>query len=464
MRILLNRTYITTDTADITGGIAHGALRCANALTTDSREVERGDIFVALRGENFDGHRYLSEAMARGAAFLITEEEPTAPYPSVCVKDSYAALTALAREVRERVSPTVIAVTGSVGKTTAKNMIAAVLSTCFRVHKTEGNHNNLLGVSLTLLAMPQDTEILVAEAGMNHAGELAELSALLCPDMAVITNIGRAHIGNLGSRENIARAKLEILLHAVPGAFLLCPEDEPLLTRHIGCYRRITVGTGSATDCRYDKCTGEYADFYFRKKHYPKMHLPSLGAHTAYGACFAVALGDMFGLCEDEIRTGLCSTPSDSMRGEGRYVGGICLVCDCYNAAPESVKAALVLLGERSGTRKIAVLGDMLELGEYTRALHEEIGEFAAKSGIDYLFTFGAAAQHYASGARRVGMTENYIFENPNPCRPEVTAEALLSVLRDGDTVLFKASRAIKAERIAEQIIEKIGQPKGNGV
>ena len=137
MRILLNRTYTTTDTADITGGIAHGALRCANALTTDSREVERGDIFVALRGENFDGHRYLSEAMARGAAFLITEEEPTAPYPSVCVKDSYAALTALAREVRERVSPTVIAVTGSVGKTTAKNMIAAVLSTCFRVHKTD---------------------------------------------------------------------------------------------------------------------------------------------------------------------------------------------------------------------------------------------------------------------------------------------------------------------------------------
>lgn len=464
MRILLNRTYTTTDIADITGGIAHGAIRGANFLTTDSREVQHGDIFVALRGENFDGHRYLCEAIARGAAFLITEEEPALLYPSVCVKNSYTVLAALAREVRERISPTVIAVTGSVGKTTVKNMIAAVLSTRFRVHKTEGNHNNFLGTTLTLLAMPQNTEILVAETGMNHAGELAELSALLCPDMAVITNIGRAHIGNLGSRENIARAKLEILLHALPGAFLLCPEDEPLLAQHIGCYRRITVGEGAAADCRYENFTGDCADFAFRGKRYPKIHLPAPGVHTAYSACFAVAIGSMFELDGEEIRRGLYASPCDSMRGEVRYAGGICLVCDCYNAAPESVKAALVLLGERSGTRKIAVLGDMLELGEYTRALHEEIGEFAARLGIDFLFTFGAAAQHYASGARRAGMAEEYIFENPNPCRPEVTAEALLSVLQDGDTVLFKASRAIKAERIAEQITEKLGQPKGNGV
>ena len=464
MRILLNRPYTATEIAEIAGGVALGAHRSGKYLTTDTRELKQGDIFVALRGENFDGNRFLAEAAERGAAFLITEEEPTPLYPSVCVKNSYTALTALAKEARERIAPTVIAITGSVGKTTVKNMISAVLSPRFRVHKTEGNHNNLLGTSLTLLSMPQDTEILVAEAGMNHMGELAELSVLLCPDIAVITNIGRAHIGNLGSRENIARAKLEILLHAVPGAFLLCPENEPLLAGHIGCFRRITVGDGAAADCRYQNYAGEYADFSFRERRYPKLRLSAVGIHTAYCACFAVALGSVFGIGEEEIRRALAAPQTDGMRGECAYVGGICLIKDCYNAAPESVKSALTLLAERNGGRKIALLGDMLELGEYTRALHEEIGEFVAKTGVDLLFTFGAAAQHYASGARRAGMAEECIFENPNPCRPEDSAAALLSVLREGDALLIKASRALRAEQIADMIAQKIGDMKGNGI
>lgn len=464
MRIPLNRTYSTAEIAEITGGIALGSLRSGAHLTTDTRELERGDIFVALRGERFDGNRYLTEAAARGAAFVITEEMPTAlAAPAVRVKNCYTALAALAREARERIAPTVIAVTGSVGKTTVKNMIAAMLASRFRVHKTEGNHNNLLGVSLTLLAMPRDTEILVAEAGMNHAGELAELSSLLCPDIAVITNIGRAHIGNLGSREGIARAKLELLLHAVPGAVLLCPEDEPLLTSHTGCFRRITVGAGEAADCRYADYTGEHADFFFRGEQYEQFPLPSPGRHIACSACFAVALGAVFGLSEDEMRRALAAPPCDRMRGESEWANGICIVKDCYNAAPESVKSALTLLSEREGSRKIALLGDMLELGEHTRALHEEVGEFAARSGIDLLFTFGAAAQHYASGARRAGMADGCIFENPNPCRPEDSANALLSILREGDVLLIKASRALQAERIADMILQKIKDPKGNG-
>lgn len=460
MRVRLDRTYTSTELAEMTGGVALGSIRESRYITTDSREVERGDIFVALRGENFDGNNYLDEAKARGAAILLCSEDPPPHSACVKVKDGTEALASLASAARERIAPTVIAVTGSVGKTTTKNMIASVLATHYRVHKTEGNHNNLLGTALTLLAMPRDTEIAVLELGMNHAGELAALSALVCPDVAVITNIGRAHIGNLGSRKNIARAKLEILLHAIPGAFFLYPADEELLNQASGCVQRLTVGTKDA-DCYFENLQPAQADFVFRGMPISSLPLPAKGAHNAACACYAVALGCLFGLHEEQIRQGLAATPLDAMRGDVYRIGGITVIEDCYNAAPESVRASCRLLAEQEGRRKIALLGDMLELGEHTRVLHEEIGEFAVQCGISLLFTFGAAAENYTVGARRAGMPEACIWSNPNPNAPEVSAKQLLSVLAEGDVLLIKASRALAAERIAALLRQSLGQTKG---
>ncbi len=451
MRIKLDHPYTATELCRLLGVFSRAAGTVTH-LATDSREVREGDLFVALRGDRHNGNRYIKEALSHGAIVALAEEMGERE-DVIAVKDSMAALVTLAREARARLSPTVVAVTGSVGKTTTKDMVAAVLAQKFRVHKTEENQNNLLGVVLTLLSMPPDTEILVVELGMNHAREIAALSCLVRPDFALITNVGTAHIGNLGSRASIARAKLEILEGCEPGTPYLYPASEPLLAPP--CHAAtlpVAIGSSEGFDVAY-LCVREEgghttADFLCGQRLYEDVVLAGRGAHIASCAAFAVFLGDLFGVPEAGIRTALRSTVSRG-RLEIFTENGIHWINDCYNASPESVEAALrVLENTDGGKRRIAVLGDMRELGRETRVLHERIGRLVADVGTDLLFTFGAAAESIADGALQAGMPHEAIFRNPDPTAHELTAAQLAACLREEDVVLIKASRGMTAENI----------------
>lgn len=454
MRIKLDHPYTATELCRLLGVYSRAA-GTATHLSTDSREIQKGDLFVALRGDRYNGNRYIKEALSHGAVMVLSEEMGERE-DVIAVKDTMEALITLARAARARLSPTVIALTGSVGKTTTKDMLAAVLSQKFRVHKTKENQNNLLGVILTLLSMPQDTEILVLELGMNHAREIATLSCLARPDFALITNVGNAHIGNLGSRAAIARAKLEILEGCEPATPYLFPACEPLLAPP--CHATtlpVAIGDREGFDAAYLNVREEgghtVADFLCGRRLYRDVHLAGRGAHVAACAAFAVFLGDLFGVCEAGIRTALRSTVSRG-RMECFTENGIHFINDCYNASPESVTAALRVLGSatKEGGRRIAVLGDMQELGRETRVLHEQVGRQAAEAKLDLLFTFGAAAESIADGASEAGMSPERIFRNPDPTAHEKTGEALFFHLCEGDTVLIKASRGMTAERILE--------------
>ncbi len=461
MRIKLDHPYTAAEI-----GRALSLLTRANGtvthLTTDSREVQKGDLFVALRGERFDGNRYIKEALARGAKMAIGEELWERE-DVIAVKDSADALATLAAAARARINPTVIAVTGSVGKTTTKDMIAAVLERKFRTHKTAGNQNNRLGLSLTLLSMPADTELLVAELGMNHAREIAVLSHLVRPHIAVITNVGNAHIGNLGSRSAIARAKMEILEGCEPATPYLYPASEPLLSPP--CHATtvpLAIGDREGFDAAFlrvrEECGHTVADFLCGRRLYTDVRLAGRGRHLAEIAAYAVFLGDLFGVPEEAMREALLGARSAG-RAETFRKNGVTWINDSYNASPESVAAALDILATAEGGRRIAVLGDMLELGEETRALHRRVGERVAEKGIDLLFTFGAAAENIGDGAIAAGMPRDAVIRTPDPTAHALLAARLSACLREDDTVLLKASRGMAAERILNAI-EPNGEEK----
>ncbi|MBQ8175171.1 MAG: UDP-N-acetylmuramoyl-tripeptide--D-alanyl-D-alanine ligase [Clostridia bacterium] len=461
MRIKLDHAYTSCEISEITQGRLSNNKLEASYLCTDSREVEPGDLFVALHGDKDDGHAYLESAAAAGAAILLCEEGHTVKgCCTVEVRSTERALASLAAAARTRIDPTVIAITGSVGKTTTKNTVAAILSTHFQTHKTYGNFNNLLGVCLTLLSMPQDTEILVCELGMNHSREISELSTLVAPDIAVITNVGTAHIGQLGSRAAIARAKLEILEGCRDGALYLFPGEEPLLSppkeRRL---LTIPVGKSPACLCRYENAISRRgcvsADFICNTTYYPAVKIPGIGLHLASCAAFAIMIGQTLGLTPKEIRHGLASLPVEEMRQKVLKINGITVIEDCYNASPESVQAALTTLvstAKETYGRALALLGDMLELGTETRILHEQVGWACADAGIDLLFTFGAAAENIAVGAAKKGMHEELIFHNPDPSAPDISAMQILTALQPRDVILIKASRALAAERIIDTL------------
>ena len=456
MRIHLDHAYTTEEIAKITNAVCHGS-HVFRALVTDSREAKKGDLFVALHGEHDDGRFYIKNALKNGADAVLCEEPATPSERHILsVPNVMQALAALAASVRRRINPTVIAITGSVGKTTLKNIMATTLSMRFRVHKTEKNYNNLLGVCLTLLSMPSDTEFLVCELGMNHSGEIEELSRIVSPDVAIITNIGTAHIGNLGSRKNIARAKLEILAGCADGALFLYPAREELLATHTqNGLTKMTVGTSRNAYCYHENLHasgGEIvADYYCAATPYRQMRIHGIGNHLGEAVCFTLCVAHTFGMREEEIRAGLQKTSAEEMRQRIFQLGGCTIIEDCYNASPESVRAALVALdnaARETGGRKLALLGDMLELGVETRILHEGVGVACAEAGVDLLYTFGAAAENIAIGAARRGIPRENIRQNPDPSAPEVSAAQLHADLQKNDVLLIKASRALAAERI----------------
>ncbi|MBE6619385.1 MAG: UDP-N-acetylmuramoyl-tripeptide--D-alanyl-D-alanine ligase [Ruminococcaceae bacterium] len=444
--------------ADITGGQLCRAADPATEIktvTTDSRVKVNAGLFIALVGEKFDGHSYAAKAFENGAVCAVVEKIPEDMGENCCilVKDTRVALGDIARAMKDKISPLTVAVTGSIGKTTTKEFIYAVLSEKYKTLKTEGNFNNDIGLPMTLLGLSPEHDAAVLEMGMSHFGEIEYLSHIASPNIAVVTNIGRSHIENLGSREGIRDAKLEIRKGMPRDGILILNGDEPLLCDIAGA---IYVGE-SNKDSDYvinnviESENGSAFDLSYKGERIESITVPAIGRHNVMNAAFAFAVGIAAGLGEFEIRRGLMNFKNTGMRQNIYESRGRVIIADCYNAAPESVKASLKVLSavaERRGARKVAVLGDMKELGSHSAEAHIEVGHEAVKEGVDLLFTVGTLALDIA-GAAETSVKSIFTFESADY---KEIADTIMKNTREGDVILFKASRAMAFEKIIENL------------
>lgn len=419
----------------------------------DTRLLQPGQLFVALRGAR-DGHDFIPAAMENGAAAVLCRRK-VGDYPAIYVDDPRKALGDIAREELKRIGARVVAVTGSVGKSTTKEMIACVLEEYFRVSKTPANHNNDIGMPMAILAMPLDTEIAVLEMGMNHFGEISYLSNIGHPDLAVIINIGTAHMEFLGSQEGIRKAKMEIVEGMSPTGLLLLNGDDFLL-RNLDRQpqQRITYfGQSGDCDIRAVEVRQEGNLLRFRAEA-GRLSIPvemSLeGRHYVNDALAAIAVALKLMVPVQRISEGLAHFRNISGRQEIFQAGEYTIIKDCYNAGPESMEAALNVLGNKPG-RRVAVLGDMLELGDCTQAEHYKIGRIAAEKA-DMVFAYGPHADRVRDGTITGGMPDDkgMAFETQ-----EELVKALRNAVRPGDVLLFKASRGMHLERALDAFLEQ---------
>ncbi len=415
----------------------------------DSRKLQPGQLFVAVVAAR-DGHDFIPGAMEKGAAAVLCSRI-CGDWPAILVADTRIALGQIAAGFLREMAPNIIGVTGSVGKSTTKEMIAAVLQTQYKVAKTPANHNNDLGLPSAVLAMDSTSEAVVLEMGMSHFGEIEYLSRLAEPQIAVIINVGTMHIENLGSREGILQAKLEITA-GMPqdGKLWLYGDNEylwnsrgmlPVAAGYFGtenreCALRAENVTESIEGIRFTAChMGEKFPIY----------LPLEGQHYVPDALAAIAVGLELGVTPENIQKGLAAFQTMEGRQEIYDYRGCTVIKDCYNAGPESMEAALKVLGNRSG-RKIAVLGDMLELGSHSAAAHERVGRQAAQYA-DILLCYGNESRNMLTGAENAGMSRAMHFVSQ-----EALAAGLRELMEPGDILLVKGSRGMKMEHILEMI------------
>ena len=428
-------------------------------VDTDSRAIHPGALFIPLIGERFDGHAYINSALEGGAVGCLTQRERESYRPDkfyVKVAATQKALRDLAAWYKSRFDIPFAAVTGSVGKTTAKDMIAAVLGVRYRVLKTEGNFNNKVGLPLTLLRLDHSCERGVVELGMDRLGEIDYLADIVRPDIGVITNIGDAHIERLGSRENIFKAKCELIPHIREGGLLILNGDDPMLASLRGHtpVEAVFCGTGEGLEYRAQVLGGDGVSFIRCRLTTPSMDrevdIPALGEHMVYPALIAAAVGERWGLTPDEIAAGLTRFVPTRMRMNILRRGeGITILDDTYNANPQSMRAAIQVLAGSHSAWKVAVLGDMFELGPYSPALHTEVGDCLGRQHIHCLVAVGDEAKHIAEGAENAGVEQIYY------CRTKGEAEKILpEVVKPDSTILVKASRGMKLEDLTAKLVE----------
>ena len=421
----------------------------------DSRKIVKDQLFVALQGER-DGHDFIPAALEKGAAaVLCTRCE--GDYPAIVVEDSRIALGQIARGEREKLGMKVVGVTGSVGKSTTKEMIAAILESTYRVAKTPANHNNDIGMPMAILAMPEDTQIAVLEMGMNHFGEISYLTSIGKPDVAVIVNIGTMHMEHLGSMEGILKAKLEILEGMPADGKVVLNGDDSLLWNQRNELNKQILYFGIRNDrsqvlgkdvcqnesglCFNVTCAGEQIPVTMSLE----------GEHYVLDALAAIGVGKVFGISADLIRESLLAFRNMQGRQEIYEKKGFTIIQDCYNAGPESMNAALTVLGNRPG-RRVAVLGDMLELGVCTDAEHYKIGRVAAKNA-DVLLAYGPKSERMLYGAITGGMSQNNARAFTDR---EKLVQVLLQLAKPGDAILFKGSRGMRMELALEKFLEEV--------
>ena len=429
-------------------------------VDTDSRDIHPGSLFIPLAGERFDGHAYINAALESGAAGCLTQREREGYQPGkfyVKVASTQRALRDLAAWYKNQFQIPFVAVTGSVGKTTAKDMLAAVLGVKYKVLKTEGNFNNNIGLPLTLLRLDSSHQVGVVEMGMDKFGEIDYLGGIVKPEVGVITNIGDAHIERLGSRENIFKAKCELLPHIKPDGLLVLNGDDPMLStlRGHAPVQAVFCGQGEGTEYRAQITGGDGVSHIHCRLTTPSMDrevcIPALGEHMVYPTLIAAAVAERFGLTPDEIEQGIRQFVPTRMRMNIlRRGSGIIILDDTYNANPQSMRAAISVLSDSQSSYKIAVLGDMLELGPFSPALHAEVGEYLGQAGIQCLVAVGEQSAAMAQGARDAGVPQVLY------CQDKGEAMERLPMLLRGDcTILVKASRGMKMEDITAFLVKQ---------
>lgn len=433
-------------------------------VVIDSRQVESGYLFVAIPGEKVDGHKFIPDVFAKGAAAVLSEqqlEDPAGPY--ILVESTTKALRDLAEYYRKSLDIKVVGITGSVGKTSTKEMIASVLSEKYKVLKTEGNYNNEIGLPLTIFKIRAEHEVAVLEMGISEFGEMHRLATMANPDICVITNIGLCHLENLKTRDGILKAKTESFAHLKKdGIAILNGDDDKLSTiRQVGDKEPVFYGMEEKMKYREDAKKSVYATgvenlgLYGMQAriHTPEgerdVRIPIPGEHNVYNALAATAVGLSLGLSIDQISSGILKAKTIGGRTNLLNTGSMTVIDDCYNANPVSMKASIGVLATAEG-RKIAVLGDMGELGENEKKLHYEVGEYLAKKEIDVLFCAGELSEEIAKAAQKESKTcEVYYFKTR-----DALLEQLLPFLKKGDTVLVKASHFMEYPKIVKALTD----------
>lgn len=427
-----------------------------NTVCTDTRKITAGCLFIAIKGENFDGHDFAEKAVESGAAAVIAEKDCGLEERQILVESTRQALLDLAGYYRSLFSIPVIGVTGSVGKTTTKEMIHAVMSSKYNTLKNEGNLNNEIGVPLTLFRLDSTHEAAVIEMGMSDFGEISRITKAVRPDVAVISNIGVSHIENLGSREGILRAKLEILEGMKADApVILNADDDMLITVRPGAHPVIYYGIENEKSMfKASEITSKEAEIGLTVGFgggSASVSLPYPGRHNVYNSLASVAAGSLFGIEPETALEALKNYVPAGMRQRINKMHGITFIEDCYNASPDSQAAALAVLGGMNAKRKIAVIGDMLELGSVSRDAHYGVGTKAAENKVDAVFTYGERSLETAKGARDGGIARVRSFDDK-----QKLSAFLTEYLEEGDAVLFKASRGMKLEDVIHSVYETL--------
>ncbi|MCS4487056.1 UDP-N-acetylmuramoyl-tripeptide--D-alanyl-D-alanine ligase [Staphylococcus americanisciuri] len=423
-------------------------------VTIDSRHVESGQLFVPFKGEHVDGHRFSAQALEDGAAatFFQTNSDimPPTEGPVIYVEDTLQALQQLAAAYMREVAPVVIAVTGSNGKTTTKDMLENTLAADFKVQKTQGNYNNEIGMPLTILALEPDTQVSILEMGMSGFGEIELLSKIAQPNFAIITNIGESHMQDLGSRAGIAKAKFEVIAGLKEQGHLLYDGDEPLLTELVeenASVHATSIGTASTNDVCCEVIAHDETGITFVLNNKETYRIPVLGAHNMKNATYAIAVARELGVDPETIQQQLQQLELTGMRMQKFTAqNGAVVINDAYNASPTSMKAAIDTIAQMTG-RKILVFGDVLELGPQSAALHAEVGRYLRDKEIEVLFTFGDASKALCeAGALYVDRATHFAS------KAELT-EVLSAMLKSDDIVLVKGSRGMKLEEVVDALI-----------
>ena len=413
------------------------------AVTTDSRTVTPGCLFAAIPGERVDGHDFIAQSLEKGAACVICQRVPDGGKGNlILVPDTVAALQAAAGFYRAQFDIPVLGITGSVGKTTAKEMTASVLGQHFRVHKTAGNFNNDLGVPITLFGLNETHEAAVVEMGVSHPGDMERLAEMVRPTMALYTVIGHAHLEFLKSREGILAEKSVMNRFLPPDGYVLYNGDDDLLAAMPGKQHMLSFGMGAGCDVRAEHVRlekdGSMRCTVVLGPRSIDIRIPAYGEHMVYAALEGAAAGFVLGLSDEEIIRGIAQYAPVGRRARRIETGCLTIIDDCYNANPTSVASAIRSLSRCVG-RKVCILGDMLELGDDAPALHYQTGELARACGIDLVITAGSLAAEIARGAAQ---RQNRFLDR------ESLIAALPTLLRRGDNVLVKASRSMQFEEI----------------